>query len=236
MLMRLACSSVGWYIEAKQKTKRQIPWIPACAGMTTKSPNDDDLEKARAAREPPLRKRKSCLPPGFTPAFARNSSSPSEPALSYRAHSAGKDFLRIGWDWTGRRGDFLMESGVCEKMEAANLLSAPGILLSPIGRFFILQLEWILTPCPSLTEAAGAVAPAGSGKQVIMKIIIFSIKLDKFTGFFHKFPKIVSPATACNLKGYHINLSVPHSDPAAKKVFWFPRICPQLPAFPLLPG
>ena len=64
-----------------------------------------------------------------------------------------------------------------------------------------------------------------------MKIMIFSIKFAKFTGFFDKFPKIVSLANGCNQTGYHTNLSVAHSDMAIKKVFRRPRICPQLPAF-----
>ena len=68
-----------------------------------------------------------------------------------------------------------------------------------------------------------------------MQIIIFPVKFSKFTGFFDKFLKIISPVNDCNQMGYHINLSVPHSDPAAKKVFRPPRICPQLPAFPPAP-
>ena len=64
-----------------------------------------------------------------------------------------------------------------------------------------------------------------------IKIIIFSIKFDKFMGFFDKFLKIVSLSNDCNQKGYHINLSVMHSDSAPKKVFRISRICPQLPAF-----
>ena len=43
-----------------------------------------------------------------------------------------------------------------------------------------------------------------------MKIIIFSVKFDKFTGFFDKFLKIVSLINNCNQKGYHKNLSVMH--------------------------
>ena len=43
-----------------------------------------------------------------------------------------------------------------------------------------------------------------------MKIMIFSIKLDKFTGFFDKFLKIYSIVTDCKINSYHINLSVPH--------------------------
>ena len=68
-----------------------------------------------------------------------------------------------------------------------------------------------------------------------MKIMIFSINIDKFTGFFDKFLKNLYLVIDCNQKGYHINLSVFHSDMAAKKVFWFPRICPQLPALPSAP-
>ena len=68
-----------------------------------------------------------------------------------------------------------------------------------------------------------------------IKIMIFSVKFEKFTGFFDKFLKNFSLVIGCNQKNYHINLSVIHSDMAAKKVFWFPRICPQLPAFPPAP-
>ena len=64
-----------------------------------------------------------------------------------------------------------------------------------------------------------------------MKIMIYPVNIDKFTGFFDKFLKIISPANDCNQTGYHINLSVSHSDLAAKKVFRLSRICPQPPAF-----
>ena len=64
-----------------------------------------------------------------------------------------------------------------------------------------------------------------------IKIMIFSINMYKFTGFFDKFLKNNVHINDCNQKGYHINLSVLRSDMAAKKVFRFPRICPQLPAF-----
>ena len=43
-----------------------------------------------------------------------------------------------------------------------------------------------------------------------------SINTDKFTMFFDKFLKIVSRVTDCYIKNYHVNMSVPHSDPAAK--------------------
>ena len=68
-----------------------------------------------------------------------------------------------------------------------------------------------------------------------MKIMIFSINMDKFTMFFDKFLKNNVRINDCNQKSYHINLSVMHSDMAAKKVFGFPRICPQLPALPPAP-
>ena len=102
--------------------------------------------------------------------------------------------------------------------------------------FDLLQLDLILAPCSGLTAAARGVAPVGSVKRLIMKIIIFLIKSDKFTGFFDKFPKCNTLASDCNIKGCQENLIVAHSDPAAKKVFWLPRICPQQPAFPLPPN
>ncbi|MCY3824722.1 MAG: hypothetical protein OXG62_12730 [Nitrospinae bacterium] len=43
-----------------------------------------------------------------------------------------------------------------------------------------------------------------------MKIIIFSIKFAKFTGFFDKFLKIILPVNNCNSKTYLINMSVSH--------------------------
>ena len=98
----------------------------------------------------------------------------------------------------------------------------------PSVAFDLLPLGRILDPWPGMTAAAWAVAPMDSGKRLEMKIIIFSIKFDKFL-------KIISPVISCNQTGYHINLSVPHSDQAAKKVFRPPRICPQPPAFPPAP-
>ena len=138
----------------------------------------------------------------------------------------------LALDWQER---VIMESGVCERMETANLPSLFGILLSSVGQILLLPLGWILAVWPDMTAAARAVAPMDSGKRLKMQIIIFSVKFNKFTGFFDKFPKIISPGNDCNQKGYHINMSVSHSDPAAKKVFRPPRISPQQPAFPLLP-
>ena len=82
----------------------------------------------------------------------------------------------------------------------------------------------------SATERGGA-AVMGSRRAKKMKVIIFSVKFAKFTGFFDKFLKIISPVNDCNQKGCHINFSVSHSDLAAKKVFSLPRISPQPPAF-----
>ena len=64
-----------------------------------------------------------------------------------------------------------------------------------------------------------------------MKIILFPVNIDKFTGFFDKFLKNDGQIKHCNKKDYHTNLSVSHSDSAAKKVFRLTRICPQVPAF-----
>ena len=63
-----------------------------------------------------------------------------------------------------------------------------------------------------------------------MKIIIFPVNIDKFTGFFDKFLKGACLATDCNHTGYQSNLSDIHSNIAIKKVFRLPRISPQLPA------
>ena len=43
-----------------------------------------------------------------------------------------------------------------------------------------------------------------------MKIMIFSIKLDKFTMFFDKFLKGAFLVIHCNHTGYQLNLSVLH--------------------------
>ena len=63
-----------------------------------------------------------------------------------------------------------------------------------------------------------------------MKVMIFPVQSEKFTGFCDKFLKNDGHIKNCKKKSYHANLSVLHSDIAAKKVFWKPRICPHLPA------
>lgn len=71
----------------------------------------------------------------------------------------------------------------------------------------------------------------GSMRAKKMKIVQFSVKLDKFTRFFDKLLKSIFRVNDCNKKDYHINLSVFHSDSASRKVFRHPRISPQPPAF-----
>ena len=56
-----------------------------------------------------------------------------------------------------------------------------------------------------------------------------SINIDKFTGFFDKFPKNYFLVTGCNQRNSRLNPSPWHSDTAAKKVFRRPRISPHLP-------
>ena len=80
-----------------------------------------------------------------------------------------------------------MESGGGASVKAANLTSPLGNLPSSIGQFLLLGLEWILAFCPGFTVAAAVAATMDSGKQLVMKIILFSIKFDKFTGFFDTF-------------------------------------------------
>ena len=70
----------------------------------------------------------------------------------------------------------------------------------------------------------------GCKKGGEMKIILFPVKLDKFTGLFDKLLKAVCLATDCNHRGYQYNLSDAHSNPAVKKVYRLPRISPQQPA------
>ena len=81
----------------------------------------------------------------------------------------------------------------------------------------------------AFSRRGAALMERGVTKKI--KIMIFSKKLDKFTGFFDKYLKNISLANGCNQKSYHINLSVLHLDLAAKKVFCLPRISPHLPAF-----
>ncbi len=50
----------------------------------------------------------------------------------------------------------------------------------------------------------------GFGSGTEMKIMIFPVKFDKFTGFFNKFPKRNTLVTGCNQKGYILNLSPVH--------------------------
>ena len=79
----------------------------------------------------------------------------------------------------------------------------------------------------------------GFRNDMEMKIMIFSIKLDKFTGFFDKFLKNDVHIKHCNKKSYNTNLSVLHSDSAAKKFFAsraFPRNSPHLRAAPHQPS
>ena len=64
-----------------------------------------------------------------------------------------------------------------------------------------------------------------------MKISLFPVNMDKFTGFFDKFLKSFSPSNGCNQKSYHINLSATHSNSATEKFSGcpaFPRTCPHL--------
>ena len=68
----------------------------------------------------------------------------------------------------------------------------------------------------AMSRGGALIAP---GATVNMKIMIFSINMDKFTMFFDKFLKFNTPANDCNQVGYYINLSVLHSDMAAKKFF-----------------
>ena len=70
-------------------------------------------------------------------------------------------------------------------------------------------------------------APAQERAVNFDKIPENCIKLDKFTGFFDKFPKGEYPVNYCNKKSYDTNLSVPHSD-TGRKSFSLPRICPHL--------
>ena len=154
---------------------------------------------------------------------------PQTPSCAIVRATRGSDFSCINWNGTERRGGFLMESGAGAKLKTANLFYVLGALLSSLGQIRLLRLERILAPCPGFT--AGGVAPAGSGKRLIMKIMIFCINSYKFTGFLDKLMKRLPPVIDCNKRSYYISLSAPHSDMAVKKVFRRPRISPQQPAF-----
>ena len=75
-------------------------------------------------------------------------------------------------------------------------------------------------------DEAGKSDENGFRNDTEMKIIIFPVKYDKFTGFCDKLLKISDYANDCNKRSYHRNLSVPHSDPARKKVFRAPAHLP----------
>ena len=69
----------------------------------------------------------------------------------------------------------------------------------------------------------------GPGVAMKMKVMIFPVKFDKFTGFFDKFLKIISLVTGFNTRGYYINLSLLHSNSGSKKFSRrraFARNCP----------
>ena len=59
-------------------------------------------------------------------------------------------------------------------------------------------------------DGAGKRDKNGFRNDTEMKIMIFSIKSDKFTGFFDKFLKIHSLVTDCKTNSYHKNLSATH--------------------------
>ena len=54
------------------------------------------------------------------------------------------------------------------------------------------------------------VALMNSRMTTIMKVMIFPIKSDKFTGLFDKFLKNTVLVNHCNHTGYHSNLSATH--------------------------
>ena len=86
------------------------------------------------------------------------------------------------------------------------------------------------SPRAESNRAGRGVAPPEQ-EQREMEIMIFSIKLDKFTGFFDKFLKIYCLLIDFYSKSYHSNMSAAHSDSATKKFFGscaFPRNCPHL--------
>ena len=123
-----------------------------------------------------------------------------------------------------------MESGGGVSVKTADIPSPLGSLLSSIGQLLLLGLEWILAHCPGFAVASGAGAPVDSGKRLIMKVILFPVKFDKFTGFFDKFLKIIFSVNDCNKKSCHMNMSENTQIRRQKKFFGsraFARNCPQ---------
>ncbi len=141
-------------------------------------------------------------------------------------------FSRMIWNGTERRGGFCMESVVEARMKTANPSEQSSI--APSSVVFDTRSSLAFDLISGAFSRRGC-ALMERGWMMNMKIMIFSINMCKFTGFFDKFLKNNVHVNDCNKKGYHINLSVLHSDMAAQKVFWFPRICPQLPALPPAP-
>ena len=147
-----------------------------------------------------------------------------EPRSGVSCAPRGGEFLRLRAG-TEARGGFLMESCIRERVRASvRVLHRVMPFAKTLFRARAEASPRVLHPA-----WAAALKDAGAGRE--MKIIIFSVKFDKFTGFFDKFLKSIFFVIDCNIRSCHINLSAAHSDSATKKVFRHPRICAQPPAF-----
>ena len=158
------------------------------------------------------------LPSRNMPAIPRICRTSRNPALRYRARGAGKPDSPSGSGPGPHRMESIRKDGRFS-MKSNEGSSAEAAVFSSCGT-------------EPRRERGRSLGSKDDGK---MKIMIFPVKFDKFTGFFDKFLKISDRLTDCNIKSYHLNMSAAHSDIAIKKVFRLPRICPQLSAFPLAP-
>ena len=134
-------------------------------------------------------------------------------ARESRTLPQGRVRSRTGWSRYKRTGDFLM--AINDGSQAKAAVSSPSAHGAPVG--IVARRE----------RSRGH----GSNEGAEIKIIQFPVNIDKFTGFFDKFLKSVFLVTGCNQKSFFLNLSVAHSNIAAKKVFRIHRIfrnCPHL--------
>ena len=80
--------------------------------------NDANFERARAAREPPLRKRKFCLPPGYPTHFPAIAVLREIPPCDIVRAARGSDFPHPQ-EWNGKERGFLMGISGAAGMETA---------------------------------------------------------------------------------------------------------------------
>ncbi len=148
----------------------------------------------------------------------------------------GSSISRMGRNGTKRRGGFLMGCGDGARARAADPSAKSSNAPSSVAFDTPSSVAFDARSSLAFDLPRGAFSRRGVALMearitAIMKIMIFPVNIEKFTMFFDKFLKNDGQIKHCNKKSYHVNLSVAHSDIAAKKVFRLPRICPRLPAF-----